>query len=46
MNALLGDETLAKEFGQAARRRYEQMFSGPALGRAYAQLYRDVLSGA
>jgi len=46
MNALLGDEALANKLGQAARRRYEQMFSGPALGRAYAQLYQDVLSGA
>ncbi|MFN3956045.1 MAG: glycosyltransferase [Tepidimonas ignava] len=46
MNALLGDEALANKLGQAARRRYERMFSGPALGRAYAQLYQDVLSGA
>lgn len=43
MNALLGDGVLAENFGHAARRRYEALFSGPALGRAYAQLYQDVL---
>lgn len=42
MNALLADGALAQRFGQAARRRYEELFSGPALGKAYAQLYRDV----
>lgn len=45
MNALLADDALARQFGQAARRRYEVLFSGPALGKAYAQLYRDVLGG-
>lgn len=43
MNDLLNDEALAEKFGRAARRRYEAQFSGPALGKAYAQLYRDVL---
>lgn len=43
MNALLGDGALAEEFGRSARRRYEALFSGPALGNAYAQLYQDVL---
>lgn len=43
MNALLGDGVLAEKFGRAARRRYEALFSGPALGKAYAQLYQDVL---
>lgn len=43
MNALLGDGMLAENLGHAARRRYEALFSGPALGRAYAQLYQDVL---
>lgn len=43
MNALLGDGALAETFGRAARRRYEALFSGPALGKAYAQLYQDVL---
>lgn len=43
MNVLLGNETLAEKFGGAARQRYESLFSGPALGKAYAQLYQDVL---
>jgi len=43
MNALLADEALAEKFGRAARQRYDALFSGPALGRAYAQLYQDVL---
>ena len=43
MNALLGDGALAEKFGRAARRRYEALFSGHALGKAYAQLYQDVL---
>ena len=43
MNALLADDALAKQFGRAARRRYEELFSGPALGKAYTQLYQDVL---
>jgi rhamnosyl/mannosyltransferase len=45
MNALLSDEALARRFGEAARRRYESLFSGPALGAAYTQLYRSVLEG-
>jgi rhamnosyl/mannosyltransferase len=43
MNALLSDDALAKQCGLAARRRYEALFSGPALGKAYIQLYQDVL---
>lgn len=43
MNTLLDDVALADKFGHAARRRYEALFSGPALGRAYSQLYKDVL---
>lgn len=43
MNTLLGDGALAEKFGRAARRRYEELFSGPALGKAYTQLYQDVL---
>ncbi len=43
MNALLADDALAKQCGLAARRRYEELFSGPALGKAYTQLYQDVL---
>jgi rhamnosyl/mannosyltransferase len=43
MSALLGDRALAEKFGHAARRRYEALFSGPALGKAYTQLYQDVV---
>lgn len=46
MNALLSDEALARRFGEAARQRYERFFSGPALGKAYAQLYHGVLGNA
>lgn len=43
MNKLLVDDELAERFGQAARQRYEALFSGLALGEAYAQLFREVL---
>lgn len=43
MNMLLSDEDACRRFGAAARLRYERLFSGPALGRAYAGLYREVL---
>jgi glycosyltransferase involved in cell wall biosynthesis len=42
MNTLLSDDALAERFGAAARQRYESHFSGPVLGRAYAELYREV----
>ena len=44
MNKLLADDALAARFGQAARQRYETLFSCLALGQAHAQLYRDVLN--
>ncbi len=43
LNSLLDDEELAERLGRSARERYEKFFSGPALGRAYAGLYREVL---
>lgn len=43
VSTLLDDPDLAEQFGQAARRRYQRLFSGEALGLAYAQLYNDVL---
>jgi rhamnosyl/mannosyltransferase len=46
LNSLLIDEELAKRLGCGARERYERYFSGPALGKAYANLYREVLEGA
>lgn len=45
MNTLLTDDTLAARMGLAARIRYEKLFSGAALGRAYAELFREVMAG-
>ncbi|HEF5153988.1 glycosyltransferase [Burkholderia multivorans] len=41
-NRLLADDALAARMGAAARARYEHLFSGDALGRAYAALYDKV----
>ena len=46
MNALLSDAAVAERLGCAARRRYETFFSGVALGKAYMNLYREVLHDA
>jgi rhamnosyl/mannosyltransferase len=43
MNILLEDAALTERFGIAARARYEQYFSGPALGQAYHDLYQQIL---
>lgn len=43
MSQLLKENTLAEQFGLGARSRYERLFSGDALGRAYADLYREVV---
>lgn len=43
MNRLLGDLALAESIGRAARLRYERMFSGDALGREYARLFRKCI---
>lgn len=43
MTILLLNEQLALKYGQGARSRYEQFFSGPALGKAYAELYKEVV---
>lgn len=45
LNALLSDEELSKGLGRNARERYERFFSGPVLGKSYANLYREVLGG-
>lgn len=42
MCLLLNDPALAEKMGLAARARYERLFSGAALGKAYADLYREV----
>lgn len=43
MNQLLRETSMAKEMGLAARARYERLFSGDALGKAYADLYREAV---
>lgn len=42
MNRLAKDRKLVLQYGTAARVRYEDNFSGGALGRAYSNLYREV----
>jgi rhamnosyl/mannosyltransferase len=42
MNTLLNDDALSARMGVTARSRYEKLFSGPALGRAYADLFREI----
>jgi glycosyltransferase involved in cell wall biosynthesis len=42
MNRLLNQDELAEKFGLAARKRYENYFSGQAMGHAYASLFREV----
>ena len=42
MNSLLADEALADRMGAAARLRYDRLFSGAVLGKAYAALYREI----
>lgn len=42
MMFLLQHQSVAERMGQAARRRYEKIFSGEALGRAYAELYQEL----
>lgn len=42
LNTLLKDSSCAEAFGRGARARYDRLFSGPALGHAYAELFREV----
>ena len=42
MSELLTDDNLATKMGNAARERYERLFSGPALGQSYAALFREI----
>jgi glycosyltransferase involved in cell wall biosynthesis len=42
MNTLFMDGRLAKEMGLNARKRYKQLFSGTALGKAYIDIYKDL----
>jgi rhamnosyl/mannosyltransferase len=41
-NLIVSDKNLAIQFGAAARKRYEDLFSGSALGLAYSNLYNDL----
>ncbi len=43
-NALFSNGTHARSLGNNARKRYEELFSGPALGKAYSSLYKDILT--
>lgn len=43
MAELLAQQGLVDRFGKAARARYEQLFSAPALGKAYAALFAEVV---
>jgi rhamnosyl/mannosyltransferase len=44
MSCLAADDALVRRYGEAARARYERLFSGAVLGRAYADAYRGVLN--
>jgi len=43
MNRLLSSPETANKFGAQARKRYEQLFSGSALGSAYSELYKKAI---
>ena len=44
INTLSANDDLIVRFGRASRLRYETYFSGDALGKAYTDLYQDVLN--
>jgi glycosyltransferase involved in cell wall biosynthesis len=44
MEKLDRDEQLAKRMGQAARERYERLFTGKKMGEQYAHLYNKLLA--
>jgi glycosyltransferase involved in cell wall biosynthesis len=44
MNLLLADRYVAERLGANARLRYERLFTGRAMGQAYADLYKELLS--
>ena len=43
MSRLADDNSLALQYGKAARIRYDELFSGRALGQAYSDTYREVV---
>lgn len=44
INKLADDNDVCKKFGLNARKRFDDLFSGTALGKAYANLYREVIN--
>jgi glycosyltransferase involved in cell wall biosynthesis len=42
MNAMLNENKLTHEMGIKARTRYERLFSGEALGKAYSDIYKEL----
>lgn len=42
MDRIAADGEAAQRMGLAARRRYEDLFTGLAMGRRYAELYREI----
>lgn len=43
MQSLLDDESLALKMGEQARKRYQALFSGDAMGKAYLELYQKLV---
>ncbi|MCP1575856.1 rhamnosyl/mannosyltransferase [Herbaspirillum rubrisubalbicans] len=43
LRTLLSEHNLAARMGREARQRYERLFSGPALGAAYLELFREAM---
>jgi glycosyltransferase involved in cell wall biosynthesis len=43
MRIIYNDNTLTQKLGHNARSRYENMFSGKALGKAYSAVYQELL---
>jgi glycosyltransferase involved in cell wall biosynthesis len=43
MQAMLNNSLLVEQMGNEARKRYELLFSGPALGKAYSDVYKELL---
>lgn len=46
MQTLIKDSQLVERMGKAARSRYQQLFSGEALGIAYANRYKKIINDA
>jgi glycosyltransferase involved in cell wall biosynthesis len=44
MTMLLKEDELAANMGRSSRARYDRLFSGPALGLAYANVFRECVS--